>query len=162
MRRSHRMPFGAQLDERAGTRFRLWAPAARRVDVMLGDPGNALALSMPSMGDGWFEATAEAQDATRYAFRIDGDRRVPDPASRFNPDGVHEAMNKREEEFGDHGLARVVAQLAETGTAQQIADSILDASSLHASANGGPADDRTVVVLKVRPGERLTQVDPMY
>ena len=86
------MPFGARMHEGATTRFRLWAPAARRVDVMLGDPHDARAVSMQSAGEGWFETTSDGAPAgTRYAFRIDGDRRVPDPASRFNPDGVHEA-----------------------------------------------------------------------
>src|SRR5204863_415160 len=37
IRRQHRMPFGAQLTAAGEVRFRLWAPAARQVDVILYD-----------------------------------------------------------------------------------------------------------------------------
>ena len=47
---------------------------------------------MRSLPRGWFELTVPHADAsTRYAFRIDGDLVVPDPASRCNPDDVHAA-----------------------------------------------------------------------
>ncbi len=84
--RAHAMPFGAALAG-DGVRFRLWAPGARRVDLLLLD---AEALAMEPRAGGWYEATSAQADAcTRYAYRIDGRRVVPDPASRCNPDGVH-------------------------------------------------------------------------
>ena len=85
------MPFGAEPDG-PRTRFRLWAPAANRVDlvVTVGDAGREHALA--ARDGGWFEATLDAGAGTRYAYRIDGGRLVvPDPASRFNPDDVHAA-----------------------------------------------------------------------
>jgi maltooligosyltrehalose trehalohydrolase len=87
VRFAHAMPFGAELRE-DGVRFRLWAPAARRVDLLLrGGP----AVDMAAVGDGWFETTTdEAAAGTRYAYRIDGGRAVPDPASRAQPDDVHD------------------------------------------------------------------------
>jgi malto-oligosyltrehalose trehalohydrolase len=79
------MPFGAEYDSGA-TAFRLWAPAARSVALVL-DEGE---LSLALRDGGWFERRVDAVAAgTRYGFRIDGDRIVPDPASRANPDGVH-------------------------------------------------------------------------
>jgi maltooligosyltrehalose trehalohydrolase len=90
MRYAHRMPFGATI-EHGATRFRLWAPGAREVAVMLGPRGDATRMLAPLDG-GWFEASvADAGAGTRYAFRIDGARTVPDPASRCNPEGVHAA-----------------------------------------------------------------------
>jgi maltooligosyltrehalose trehalohydrolase len=84
--RAHAMPFGATLAE-GGVRFRLWAPSARRVDLLLLD---AEALAMQPLAGGWYEATSAQADArTRYAYRIDGRLVVPDPASRCNPEGVH-------------------------------------------------------------------------
>jgi len=83
------MPFGAELSP-AGTRFRLWAPAAREVELDLDMHGSRRRFGMSALADGWFEANlADAAAGTRYAFRIDGGMSVPDPASRCNPDDVH-------------------------------------------------------------------------
>ncbi|TFG94160.1 MAG: malto-oligosyltrehalose trehalohydrolase, partial [Myxococcales bacterium] len=89
MRRVHRMPFGAEpCDE--GTRFRLWAPDARRVALRLEGPGAARELEMAGRADGWFELlAADASAGTRYRFAVDDAAPVPDPASRFQPDGPH-------------------------------------------------------------------------
>jgi maltooligosyltrehalose trehalohydrolase len=76
--------FGARLNP-AGTTFRLWAPAAKRVDVLLDQ--QTLALSPGKHG--WFETTIPgAKAGTRYRFRIDGEIDVPDPASAFQPEDV--------------------------------------------------------------------------
>jgi maltooligosyltrehalose trehalohydrolase len=87
-RRRHSMPFGAELTAAGKVRFRLWAPAAREVELVLHHPERA--LKVPALGDGWFELiTGEARAGTRYGYRIDGGMEVPDPASRSNPDDVH-------------------------------------------------------------------------
>ncbi|MBI2526428.1 MAG: malto-oligosyltrehalose trehalohydrolase [Candidatus Rokubacteria bacterium] len=81
------MPFGAEVQGDA-TRFRLWAPGARSVELWLEDEKRALA--MPRDPEGWAELTVrETPAGTRYRFRIDGELLVPDPASRCQPDGVH-------------------------------------------------------------------------
>ena len=80
------MPFGAELTSAGGVRFRLWAPSAKTVELLLHD-GPTLAL--PAVGGGWYElVTSDARAGTRYRYRIDGKLDVPDPASRFNPDDV--------------------------------------------------------------------------
>ena len=87
MRRRHAMPFGATVQPAGGVLFRLWAPAARRVDLCL----EGLAeLPMQGREAGWFELfVADAAAGSRYRYRIDGGLRVPDPSSRYNPDDVH-------------------------------------------------------------------------
>src|SRR5206468_11007307 len=92
MKRIHSMPFGAALVP-DGVRFRLWAPAARRVEVGVGRAADGRAwLEMRPEIDGWFERVVEGVRAgARYRFRLDGDSEVPDPASRYNPDDVHGA-----------------------------------------------------------------------
>ena len=51
---------------------------------------NGAAGSMVSDGAGWFELTRPALGpGTRYRYVIDDGLRVPDPASRYQPDGVH-------------------------------------------------------------------------
>jgi malto-oligosyltrehalose trehalohydrolase len=90
MRRRHEMPFGAAVSEDGATRFRLWAPAASRVDLALATGAARAALPLAALDGGWFEAVVpDAPHGTRYAFRIGGERSVPDPASRCNPDDVH-------------------------------------------------------------------------
>ena len=84
------MPYGATLRPDGAVRFRLWAPAAARVDVILSTGGAKRELATRECGEGWHEAIVEIADVgTRYGFRIDGGIVVPDPASRFNPDDVH-------------------------------------------------------------------------
>jgi len=94
MKRGHRMPFGAQLEEAGGVRFRLWAPGAQML-VLEHLPVAATAwraAAMRAVGDGWFEATLpDAQAADDYRFRLPDGLAVPDPASRANPHDVHGA-----------------------------------------------------------------------
>jgi malto-oligosyltrehalose trehalohydrolase len=86
--RVHRMPFGAEYRD-GRTAFRLWAPGASRVDLVLGRD-DARSIAMAGRGEGWYEQVVEeASPDTRYGFRVDGGLVVPDPASRANPDGVH-------------------------------------------------------------------------
>ncbi len=87
----HRMPFGAELGA-DGVRFRLWAPDAERVALRLDGPGGERVVPLEKNASGWCETTlADAGAGTRYRFQIDGDLKVPDPASRFQPDDVHAA-----------------------------------------------------------------------
>jgi maltooligosyltrehalose trehalohydrolase len=92
LKRWHAMPFGTELSADGATRFRLWAPSTRRVDLELSLCEVRRGLSMTALDAGWFEASVpNAPAGTRYSFRIDGGITVPDPASRCNPDDVHAA-----------------------------------------------------------------------
>jgi 1,4-alpha-glucan branching enzyme/maltooligosyltrehalose trehalohydrolase len=82
------MPFGAQIAQQ-GVRFRLWAPDCERVGLCI---DGAPARPMAACGDGGFELIVpDASAGTRYRFEVNDGLRVPDPASRFNPDDVHGA-----------------------------------------------------------------------
>ena len=75
--------FGPLLSEH-GTTFRLWAPAARSVELVLDKPQSM------DRDSGWFSLMVpDAKPRTRYRFRIDRDLLIPDPASRFQPEDVH-------------------------------------------------------------------------
>ncbi len=92
MKRAHAMPFGAEVQPEGGVRFRLWAPSADRVDLCLGAPDAPRILAMDRLAGGWYELRVpEARATMRYTYRIDGGPRVPDPASRFQPEDVHGA-----------------------------------------------------------------------
>ncbi len=77
MKRRHSMPFGAELTGN-GTRFRLWAPAAARVDVELDAAGRRDRRTLQALEGGWFELFVEGIGAgVRYAYRIDGGQQIP-------------------------------------------------------------------------------------
>ncbi len=75
--------FGAELHQ-GGVTFRFWAPAAKRVEIMLDR-----AHPMPALAEGWFETTIpDLRAGTLYKYRIEGEIEVPDPASHFQPRDV--------------------------------------------------------------------------
>src|SRR5579871_10074 len=85
------MPFGAELLSDGSVRFRLWAPKANEVVLILED-GREEGYPLTRLADGWFELTTrEASRNSKYRFQIDGGLKVPDPASRFQPQDVHGA-----------------------------------------------------------------------
>jgi maltooligosyltrehalose trehalohydrolase len=88
MKRAHRMPFGTEVVDAGHTRFQLWAPSARTVEIALAD---GTRVPMAGGAGGWYEGLAAAPPGTGYRFRIDDKLEVPDPASRYNPDDVHGA-----------------------------------------------------------------------
>lgn len=82
-------PLGATYlgDNRTG--FRLWAPLAKQVDVIL--PGNTeRRLHLQREEDGYWHAVVDGvSPGARYFFDIGKDAPRPDPASRLQPEGVH-------------------------------------------------------------------------
>ncbi len=69
--------------------FTVWAPRCRSVDVVV--EGRRPDPMSPGEG-GLFQATlGRVPPAARYHYRLDGTRFRPDPASRYQPEGVHGA-----------------------------------------------------------------------
>jgi maltooligosyltrehalose trehalohydrolase len=103
MKFAHAMPFGAALVPGGGVQFRLWAPSAHSVELVLDGAGPA--RPMLPMPLGWHELIADdARAGSRYRFRIDGELTVPDPASRFQPDdvdGPSEVIDPHEFDWSD-------------------------------------------------------------
>lgn len=68
--------------------FRVWAPRADAVDLRITSP-NERTVPMRPAPQGHFEATiGDIEPGMRYVYRING-QELPDPASRFQPEGVH-------------------------------------------------------------------------
>src|SRR5579859_3110761 len=86
-----RMPPGADVVPGGGVRFRLWAPNCRHVAVETADGLEpARSTPMAETGDGWHECLVPfARAGTRYRYILPDGMRVPDPASRFQPEDAH-------------------------------------------------------------------------
>jgi len=84
------MPFGPVILPAGQILFRLWAPSAGNVELCLHSSVGQILIEMESNQEGWFHAISDqAKVGTNYNFVIDHELLVPDPASRFQPDGVH-------------------------------------------------------------------------
>src|SRR5438309_4258039 len=86
---ARRYPVGAEVLPGGGTHFRVWAPGRRKVEVVLEGPA-VRSFELTAEDGGYFAGLAEADDGTRYRFRLDGEEPLyPDPAARFQPEGPH-------------------------------------------------------------------------
>jgi len=80
--------WGARVVAGRGVRFRLWAPAHRELSVAIA--GEPRPLAMNQLEGGWFQLTTDrARAGSRYQYVLPDGRRLPDPASRFQPEDVH-------------------------------------------------------------------------
>ncbi|MDB6124138.1 MAG: malto-oligosyltrehalose trehalohydrolase, partial [Pedosphaera sp.] len=69
--------------------FQVWAPNARAVEVHLIGPDNRL-IRLESTDKGYHQGRVEEiEPGARYYLKLDGKMERPDPASRFQPEGVH-------------------------------------------------------------------------
>ncbi|AWH53635.1 malto-oligosyltrehalose trehalohydrolase [Stenotrophomonas sp. ESTM1D_MKCIP4_1] len=64
--------------------FQLWAPDAEQIELVLGES----ARPMRRQADGLHWLRAPAAHGDRYRFRLPDGAEVPDPASRWQPDGI--------------------------------------------------------------------------
>ena len=79
---------GARLAPDGSCSFRVWAPLATEVELVLPETDRRVPLARGERG--YFTAIVPAAPAgTRYTFLLDGRTELPDPASRSQPDGVH-------------------------------------------------------------------------
>lgn len=88
-----RFPVGAELVE-GGIHFRLWAPKASSVKVVLDDPEKpdhpAVIDLTPEIGGYWSALVAAARPGMLYRFDLGSpDQLYPDPVSRYQPEGPY-------------------------------------------------------------------------
>ena len=89
-----RYPIGAELTGPDETNFRLWAPKAQHVDLVLEESAAKDARrtfhGLQAEQGGYFSGSAKADAGDCYRFRVNkAEHFHPDPASRFQPDGPH-------------------------------------------------------------------------
>ncbi len=85
------LPIGAAPDE-TGVRFRLWAGDLEQVEVVvMGENQQELAShALTRDNEGYFSGhVAGLKAGAKYMYRLDKDKLRFDPASRYQPEGVH-------------------------------------------------------------------------
>jgi maltooligosyltrehalose trehalohydrolase len=65
--------------------FEVWAPAARRVDLVI----RSERIAMEPGTRGWWTMVVDAQPGDYYGYSLDGGEALPDPRSPWQPLGVH-------------------------------------------------------------------------
>jgi maltooligosyltrehalose trehalohydrolase len=84
------LDIGASFINRERVRFKVWAPFSGTVSVEITINKKIRRIRLKKDQMGYFEGFSEnVHDGNRYYYLIDDRIRCPDPASRFQPDGVH-------------------------------------------------------------------------
>lgn len=81
--------FGPQFHLDGTVTFRVWAPACESLHLQWFGATDEQAIAMVRGDDGMFTLRVAAAAGRRYWFRLPGGALRPDPASRFQADGVH-------------------------------------------------------------------------
>jgi maltooligosyltrehalose trehalohydrolase len=91
-----RLPVGAEVLPGGGVDFRVWAPKRKKLEVVIEQlvesaGGAATTIELQPDDHGYFSAVEpQARAGMLYRFRLDGGEvLIPDPASRFQPEGPH-------------------------------------------------------------------------
>jgi maltooligosyltrehalose trehalohydrolase len=101
------LDLGATCLDGGETRFRVWAPRVESLSVRLLCGETSRTVPLRSEADGYFVGTAgETRAGDCYFYRLDDETERPDPASRFQPQGVHgpsQIVDPRGFPWGDSG-----------------------------------------------------------
>lgn len=86
---SYDFPLGAAWSKTGACSFLVWAPKAKTVDVHILRPRENI-VPMQPLDRGYFLARLDnVQPSAFYRYRLNSGAERPDPASRFQPEGVH-------------------------------------------------------------------------
>ncbi len=84
------LDIGATVLEDGKVRFKVWAPRADGISVRIVSAAETRLISLSREERGYFSAVVDGVRAgDRYLYLLDEGTERPDPASRFQPDGVH-------------------------------------------------------------------------
>lgn len=83
------LPLGAALGNDGVCRFCVWAPHCTEVGVHVVSPEERVVALRRDETGYYVGELADVPAGTLYRYRLDRDKERPDPASRFQPQGVH-------------------------------------------------------------------------
>ncbi len=140
----------ARLDARfIAMQFAIYDAALRELNIAnaggtLASPGPQRRSDMKSMLRACLLGLiAEAEFDEQTLTLIPGDIVV------FASDGIHESMNKDQEEFGVDRLKALLATVVPDDPGYTVAQRIVKATDEHAGVGRPPHDDRTLLILRV-------------
>jgi maltooligosyltrehalose trehalohydrolase len=91
---------GATATGEGSCHFLVWAPRAKRVDLAVASAQPRL-LPMEPDRSGYFRAIVDRiENGALYRYRLDSQKERPDPASRYQPEGVHGPSQVVNDRFG--------------------------------------------------------------
>ena len=85
------MKVGSQYLGNGVCEFTLWSPLREKVAVHLVSPQEKLLPMVEQERGYWYLKADDIEPGTQYYYRLEGASDKPDPASHFQPQGVHEA-----------------------------------------------------------------------
>ena len=85
------MKIGAFYLENGDCEFKVWAPKAKELALKIISPFEKIIKLEKNENDYWTTKIKDASNGSRYLFKINNSDEKPDPASNFQPDGVHNA-----------------------------------------------------------------------
>jgi len=90
MKKNTHRDWGAIRQTDGSTRFRVWAPGLQSLELEVDIDQKTRSFPMRESTDGFWEiVVADCGDGARYRYHLPTGAIRPDPASRFQPDGVH-------------------------------------------------------------------------
>ncbi len=89
MKGSRNMILGTHYQDNGRCAFTVWAPLMNMVALKIVKPAERL-IPMTLVGQGYWKTEIEnVFPGAWYLYRLNGEKERPDPASRYQPDGVH-------------------------------------------------------------------------
>ena len=93
------MKIGTTLLQNGEYEFKVWAPKAEEMAVKIISPQEKIVKMEKDKSDYWTTRIQGISSSTRYVYKINNSDERPDPASNYQPDGIHAAS-----EVVDHSL----------------------------------------------------------
>jgi maltooligosyltrehalose trehalohydrolase len=87
---------GVSFSNTGQAQVQVWAPLAEQVELILNEGNTSVPLKKEEFGY-WTVTTDLIAPGDAYKFRINDDQEFPDPASLFQPEGVHGASQAYDE-----------------------------------------------------------------
>jgi maltooligosyltrehalose trehalohydrolase len=162
------LTLGARPVGQGRVKFRVWAPRAKAVEVVLKGPAERR-VGLEPEADGYYAAVVgDVAPEGDYVFRLNGEVERPDPASRWQPQGVHAPSRVLSESYAWlderwRGLSLREAVIYELHVGAFTDEGTLDSAAAHL----GELRDLGVTVVELMPlaqfpGERNWGYDGVY